>query len=78
MARKVPPPLGKKLSGGGKKLRQWRASRAVPASDLAAQLGCSQREIYRWEFGTSTPNTINAAKLQRISRGELPMTVWAS
>ena len=33
---------------GGKQLREWRASRSVPASDVAAQLGCSAREIYRW------------------------------
>jgi transcriptional regulator with XRE-family HTH domain len=57
-------------------LRQYLERADITQQKLADQAGCSQAAICRYADGARFPDRPTADRLDDISKGEIPITLW--
>lgn len=54
-------------------LREYRTSRGWTQEHFASLLGVEQSLLSKWERGVNVPRVGNAARIARVTRGEVKM-----
>lgn len=63
-------------------LDNWVTSRrsvepAFRVHDFAERLGVTRRALYLWRIGEFVPTVAHRKKIEKITRGEVPASVWS-
>jgi len=61
---------------GAKALRVWMAVVNLSCKELAAKLDVDPHTVSRWRKGTGRPEGDARIKLERLTEGDVPATIW--
>lgn len=62
----------------GKRLRAWREERKLTQKALAEKLGIQQGSLAAYETAARIPRLDVAARIERVTGGEVAMQGWAA
>ena len=60
----------------GNVLRIWLERQKLNSAELSRIMKCNPSGVHKWVHGTGCPNSSNAWKLHKLSKGEVPITYW--
>jgi hypothetical protein len=61
---------------GGERLRGYLDTNNMSYADFSYKMGCSPAAICMWVNGKANPNYLMAKKMHRVTKGEIPITLW--
>lgn len=50
---------------------------AFRVHDFAKRLGVTRRALYLWRLGEFVPTVAHRKKIEKLTRGEVPASVWS-
>lgn len=54
----------------------WQVEHNVSLKELAAELGCSLKQVSRYRRGAAKPERAIAAVLERVTGGRVAVAMW--
>lgn len=61
---------------GAHLLREWRTSRNLTQTEMAAKLGVDMVKVSKFECGAGKPGRSTAARIDKVTEGRVPFTSW--
>lgn len=58
-------------------LKEWRAGKRLSQEDAAKQIGVRAASWCDWENGKKLPRTDHAQDLERVTDGQVTLSMWA-
>lgn len=77
MGSKKEPPRGRPRKEENHPLSRWIDAKGMSRDDLAAKLGVHRSTVDRLCRGDRRPNLSLAFELEKLSKGEVPASIWA-
>lgn len=65
-----------KMRGLMNPLATWIHMNEFSYSDVRRKINVSECTLWRWAYNHSRPTRKNAVRLQKISKGDIPITYW--
>ncbi len=59
-------------------LHRWMEENSISNWTLAKQLQCTHLAVFYWRWNMTIPSLFAAQKIERVTRGAIPMTYWCT
>jgi predicted transcriptional regulator len=57
--------------------KDWVAETKKTPDDIGAEIGVTGQTVRNWLNGEGSPRVQHALKIQELSKGKVPVSVWA-